>query len=282
MTSKIKDHHKIRANVAKDYAKAVIKKIKCCCNKPSPKGVAAKLAGYTDDELSALPEEAIVNSFGCGNPTAFAEINKGDYVLDLGSGAGIDLLLAARKVGPQGKVIGIDMTDAMIAKAKENIVAANVNNAEVRKGIIENLPVADASVDWVISNCVINLSPEKPKVFKEIYRVLKPGGRMIVSDIMAESLPQEITEHPRLYSSCLAGAISEKAYVIGLKAAGLIDVEIRERLIYEEEQLQNFLSSELNFAEHECCEKRALQNFSKILLNKVWSAKIYARKACSS
>jgi len=145
--------------------------------------------------------------------------------LDLGSGAGIDALLAARKVGSTGKVIGIDMTDAMITKAKENIALAKVDNVEIRKGIIEEIPVADNSVDWVISNCVINLSPEKQRVFQEIYRVLKPGGTMVVSDIVAEQLPQEIAAHPHLYSSCLAGAISEQAYIAGLQQAGLTDIK---------------------------------------------------------
>ena len=157
-----------------------------------PKGVVAKLAGYSDEEFAALPADAVVNSFGCGNPLAFSAVQPGEVVLDLGSGAGIDLLLAARKVGAAGRVIGVDMTEEMIARARANIAAAGIENAEVRQGIIEELPVEDSSVDWVISNCVINLSPEKPRVFAEIARVLKPGGTMLVSDIVAEDLPEEI------------------------------------------------------------------------------------------
>jgi arsenite methyltransferase len=271
-------HDDIRAAVADDYARAVNKKTSCCCNAPTPKGVAAKLAGYTDKELAELPEEAVINSFGCGNPTSFLELKTGEVVLDLGSGAGIDLLLAARKVGPTGKVIGIDMTDAMLDKARINIQAAKLSNAEVRKGIIENLPVENNSVDWVISNCVINLSPEKAKVFQEIYRVLKPGGKMLVSDIVAEWLPQEIVDHPDLYSSCLSGAISEQAYIAGLKQAGLVDVEVRERLVYDAMQLEAFIGSELQAASSCCCRAKKAKNWVKQLLNKVWSIKIFARK----
>ncbi|HPF71903.1 MAG TPA: methyltransferase domain-containing protein, partial [Candidatus Krumholzibacteria bacterium] len=186
-----------------------------------------------------------VNAFGCGSPLAFSGVQPGQVVLDLGSGAGIDLLLAARKVGPTGRAIGVDMTDAMLAKANENIAAAGLANAEVRKGIIEQLPVDDASVDWVISNCVINLSPEKERVFAEIARVLRPGGTMLVSDIVADGLPEEITANRHLYSSCLAGAISEQAYVDGLRAAGLVDVEVVDRLVYDAAQLVGFIGSEL-------------------------------------
>jgi SAM-dependent methyltransferase len=211
--------------------------------------VAAKLAGYTDQEVAALPAEAVVNSFGCGNPLAFSAVKPGDVVLDLGSGAGIDLLLAAKQVGRTGKVIGVDMTDAMIAKARQNIAAAGLENVEVRKGIIEELPVEDASVDWVISNCVINLSPEKPRVFAEIARVLKPGGRMLVSDIVAEDLPPEIARNRHLYSSCLAGAISEPHYLAGLREAGLVDVEVKDRLVYDTLQIAGFIGSELKVEE---------------------------------
>jgi arsenite methyltransferase len=273
-----KHHDAIRASVAKDYAKAVKKKAGCCSScaaKPVPKGVAAKLAGYSDDEFAALPAEAIVNSFGCGNPTSFIDVVKGDTVLDLGSGAGIDLLLAARKVGPSGKVIGIDMTDAMITKARQNIAAASIHNAEVRKGLIEDLPVESDSIDWVISNCVINLSPEKGKVFAEIARVLKPGGKMLVSDIVAEHLPVEIIMHPDLYSSCLSGAISEKNYILGLQEAGMADIEVLNRLVYDREQLTSFVNSELQAG----ATSRKMDHLIDQLVDKVWSIKIRASKS---
>ena len=177
-------------------------------------------AGYSDEQLADIPSDAVVNSFGCGNPVALAGLREGDTVLDLGSGAGIDLLLAARLVGPQGRVIGVDMTDEMIAKARENAEAAGLDNIEVRKGIIEELPVDDSSVDWVISNCVINLSPEKSRVFAEIARVLRPRGRMLVSDMMARDLPEELLALPDAYSSCVAGAIDEDEYLAGLRHRG--------------------------------------------------------------
>jgi SAM-dependent methyltransferase len=260
----------------------VIAPAKSCCGGGAaiPKGVAAKLAGYSREELSALPADAVSNSFGCGNPLAFSEVEEGDVVLDLGSGAGIDLLLAAKKVGPTGRAIGIDMTDEMIAKARENIAAAGLANVEVRKGIIEALPVEDASVDWVISNCVINLSPEKPRVFAEIARVLKPGGRMMVSDIVAQDLPDWVRQNAVLYGSCVAGAISEAEYLAGLRAAGLVDVETRARLEYDPAQLKGLIASEV--PKTACCgpslDEAALDALAETLSSKIWSAKVYARK----
>ena len=272
---------KIRDTVSKDYARAVTTGTSCC-GTTVPKGVVAKLAGYSDAELSLLPPDAVVNSFGCGNPLAYSMVKRGDVVLDLGSGAGIDLLLAARKVGPEGRVIGVDMTDEMIARARENIAAAKLTNVEVRKGIIEELPVETASVDWVISNCVINLSPEKPRVFAEIARVLRPGGAMLVSDIVAKDLPPEILESAHLYSSCVAGAISEEAYLDGLRQAGLTDVEVRERLVYDAVQLEGFIGSELKEGSACCCCGPSAGDLAKTwgprLQGKIWSAKIFARK----
>jgi SAM-dependent methyltransferase len=183
------EQDQVRQAVSDSYARAVTSEDGCCCGSPVQKGVAAKLAGYTREELESLPPEAVTNSFGCGNPLAFAEVQEGQTVLDLGSGAGIDVLLAAKIVGPTGRVIGVDMTDEMIAKARENAAAAGLNNVDVRKGIIEKLPLENNSIDWVISNCVINLSPYKHEVFAEIARVLKPGGHMHVSDIVATGLP---------------------------------------------------------------------------------------------
>jgi SAM-dependent methyltransferase len=250
-----------------------------------------KLAGYTSEELAALPADAVVNSFGCGNPLAFSEIREGEVVLDLGSGAGIDILLAAKKVGPSGKVIGVDMTDEMIAKGAENVAAAELNNVELRKGLIEDLPVENESVDWVISNCVINLSPEKPKVFAEIARVLKPGGRMLVSDIVAEELPAWIRTNEALHNSCVAGAISEAAYLDGLGAVGLTDVEVRERIVYDASHLKAFVTTELPDNEElaSCCggpvTPESIDAFVETMAGKVWSAKIYAKKpgpACCS
>jgi len=234
-----------RTSVSEAYTRAVASQSGCCCGDVAPKGVTAKLAGYGADDLTTLPADAVENSFGCGNPLAFADVNEGEVVLDLGSGAGIDLLLAARRVGPTGRVIGVDMTDVMIERARANAAAAGFDTIEVRKGIIEDLPVDTASVDVLISNCVINLSPEKDRVFAEIARVLKPGGRMRVSDIVVEELPEWVKESLELYSSCVAGAISEDAYVAGLKTAGLEQVEIADRLVYDSAQLEALVGSEI-------------------------------------
>ncbi len=275
----------IRENVSKAYAKAVEAPVpeSSCCGGPAQKGFVVKLAGYTSEELEALPGEAVVNAFGCGNPLAFSDVKEGDVVLDLGSGAGIDLLIAAKKVGPTGRVIGVDMTDAMIEKARENILAAGVLNVEVRKGIIEELPVEDASVDWVISNCVINLSPDKGKVFAEIARVLKPGGRMQVSDIVVESLPDWVRESEPFYNTCISGAIPEKAYLQGLRDAGLTDVEVLERIKYDASQVKGLIESELpeNAKAISCCgvpEGVTVEQTAEVLAGDVWSAKIRATK----
>lgn len=247
---------KIREQVSKNYAKAVSAPTgsgccqpaadnNSCCSAPVPKGEAVKLAGYDLEALAELPPDSVVNSFGCGNPVAYSGVKTGDVVVDLGSGAGIDILIAGKKVGPTGRVIGVDMTDEMIRRAEKNIQAAGLTNVEVRKGIIEELPIDASSVDWVISNCVINLSPEKSRVFREIARVLKPGGQMLVSDIVVEDLPDWVRENEILYSSCVAGAISEAEYIEGLRQAGLVDIEIRDRLVYDKSMLKGLIQSEL-------------------------------------
>jgi len=299
----------IRDSVAEAYTRAVNtpKPQGSTCCQPVQKGVVVKSAGYTAEELAALPADAVENSFGCGNPLAFSEVKPGDTVLDLGSGAGIDLLIAAKKVGSAGRVIGIDMTDDMIERARANLAAAGVTHAEVRKGLIEQMPVDDHSVDWVISNCVINLSPEKPKVFAEIARVLKPGGKMLVSDIVAEELPESVRVDERLYCSCVAGAIGEDAYLQGLRDAGLVNVAVRERIVYDEAQLEGFIMSELpQSAQGSCCcgdtcaptpdssastpeaaapapdgfasTPASAAELAKTMLSKIWSAKVYAEK----
>ncbi|GAB4256869.1 MAG: arsenite methyltransferase [Thermoleophilia bacterium] len=239
----------VRRRVSDAYARAVTRGGGCCgpgcSSEPRQKGVVVKSAGYDSAALDALPEDAVVNSFGCGDPVAFSELSSGETVLDLGCGAGIDLLLAAERVGLEGRVIGVDMTDEMLDRATKNIRASGFSNVEVRKGYIEELPVEDATVDVVISNCVVNLSPDKPQVFSEIARVLKPGGRIRISDLVAESLPQWVKENPDLYSSCIAGAITEAEYVAGLEAAGLTEVQIADRLVYDPAQLSELLGSEL-------------------------------------
>ena len=242
------NHDETRKQVSEAYTQALRRSKSggggCCSSVPA--GVAAKLAGY-EDELSAHAE-AGKSSFGCGNPLAFAEVREGETVLDLGSGAGFDLLIAADKVGPAGRVIGVDMTDDMIAEARANAERAGHSNVEVRKGEIEALPVEDGSVDWVISNCVVNLSPEKERVFSEIRRVLKPGGRFSISDIVAEDLPEAIRDVAAIYSACIGGAISEADYTAGLQAAGLTDVRVSERLVYDADAVRGLIGSDLEWA----------------------------------
>jgi SAM-dependent methyltransferase len=192
------------------------------------KGVraVAEAFGYSADQLASIPAEANMG-LSCGNPTAFASLKLGETVVDLGSGGGLDVFLAAAKVGPTGKAIGIDMTDEMLALAKANAAKAGRANVEFHKATIDNLPLPDASVDCVISNCVINLAPDKPAVFREIARVLKPGGRLAVSDIaLKKPLPAEISDNLLAYAGCIAGAIPIEAYRSELVAAGFAAVEV--------------------------------------------------------
>jgi arsenite methyltransferase len=289
------DSSQVRKSVSEFYTQAVKSGSGCACGgnagEAVPKGFAAQFAGYGDD-VAGLPADAVANSFGCGNPLAFSEVKPGEVVLDLGSGAGIDLLIAARKVGPTGRVIGVDMTDEMIGRARANAAEAGFTNIEVRKGIIEDLPVETASVDWVISNCVINLSPEKDRVFAEIARVLKPGGRMLVSDIVVQDVPAWVRESMALYASCVAGAISEAEYAEGLRRAGLADVEVRERYPYDFDQVKALIESEVPAdatanccgpAPSSCCGGGAAAPIDAAAMaaevaQKVWSAKFHARK----
>jgi SAM-dependent methyltransferase len=234
-------------------------------------GVIAGLAGY---EPESHQQAAASQSFGCGNPLAFADIEPGQTVLDLGSGAGLDLMLAADRVGSAGRVIGIDMTQEMVDKARENVTKAGYTNIDVRLGVIEDLPLPDSSVDWVISNCVINLSTDKARVFNEVARVLKPGGRFSISDIVVEELPEFLRENAALYSACIAGAISEEAYLAGLRYAGLEDIAVSERLVYEASQLVSLISCELPGLD---LSKEMIDEIAPMVAGKVWSAKFIGR-----
>ncbi len=194
-----------------------------CCG---PKGAACQVIGYTEEQLRSLPEGADLG-LGCGNPIALAGLKQGEVVLDLGSGAGIDCFLAAQAVGEQGRVIGVDMTSEMIERARDNARTHGAKNVEFRLGEIESLPVADASVDVVVSNCVINLSPDKPRVFQEAYRALRPGGRMIVSDIvLLRELPAPIKASIESYVGCVAGASKKEDYLATLQAAGFVEIRV--------------------------------------------------------
>jgi arsenite methyltransferase len=250
----------------------------CCGSEAS--ATAAAVASATTSDLAEYGTERdaapAVASFGCGNPLAFAEVKPGETVVDLGSGPGLDLILAARRVGPTGLVIGVDMTDAMIEEARRNAARAGFSNIEVRKGLIENLPVAAGSVDWVISNCVINLSPEKPRVFAEIARVLRPGGRFRISDIVVESLPDWIRANAAAYAACVAGAIPEREYVAGLERAGLVDVEVESRLVYNAAQIRSLVDHDLD---RYGLAPEAISGALEEVAGKVWSAYFTGRKA---
>lgn len=198
-----------------------------CC--PSPAQMLTKL-GYSTEEIENLPENVMKLSAGCGNPVGFAELKAGEVVLDLGSGGGIDVFLAARKVGEDGRVIGVDFSEKMVDVARRNAEKMKTKNVEFKQGDLENLPVENESVDVVISNCVVNLVPDKKKVFKETYRVLKPGGRMIISDIVTDKrLPPSVRNDPVLWSSCIGGALPEQEYLEAIEKAGFRDVKVAEK-----------------------------------------------------
>ncbi|HLG18867.1 MAG TPA: arsenite methyltransferase [Bdellovibrionota bacterium] len=266
---------KVREGVSKSYAKAVEGGAGCCAaGNGSQKGVLVREAGYQPNELKSLPKGAVENSFGCGNPVGFSRIAEGEIVVDLGSGAGIDLFLAAERVGEKGRVIGIDMTDAMVRKARENIGKSGWRNIEVRKGLIEELPVESNSVDWVISNCVINLSPEKDRVFQEIHRVLKPGGKMLVADLVAKDLPDWVLRDAELYCSCIAGAIPEDTYIGKLRDAGMGNVRVEGRLEYEDRQIESLVASEVKSDRPADFGKKLATDLS----GRIASVRVYAEK----
>src|SRR5271167_5030494 len=204
----------------------------CCYDgEAGSRGISANL--YADDETESLPEKAVLASLGCGNPTALAELREGETVLDLGSGGGIDVLLSGRRVGRSGKAYGLDMTDDMLALARENQRKAGAENVEFLKGEIEQIPLPDNSVDVIISNCVINLSGDKDRVLGEAFRVLRPGGRFAVSDIVVRGeMPGEIRRRVELWAGCIAGALEETQYQSKLAAAGFEKIEVEPTRIY--------------------------------------------------
>ena len=220
-----------------------------CCGATSGKGCADPITSnlYEEGQAGQVPEEALLASLGCGNPTALAQLNPGEVVLDLGSGGGIDVLLSARRVGPTGKAYGLDMTDEMLALANENKRKAGAENVEFLRGEIESIPLPDNSVDVIISNCVINLSADKDRVLREAFRVLRPGGRFAVSDVVTrgEILP-EIRQSILLWVGCVAGALDESEYRDKLGAAGFEQVDVEPTRIYRAEDARDFLPEDMN------------------------------------
>src|SRR5947208_9698698 len=228
----------IKETVKEKYAEAALRVLdggSSCCGASSSCGTADPITSalYDEKQAAQIPEEALKASLGCGNPTALAELSPGEVVLDLGSGGGIDVLRSARRVGPQGKAYGLDMTDEMLALARENQEKAGIENVEFLKGHIESIPLPDNSVDVIISNCVINLSADKDRVLGEAFRVLKPGGRLAISDVVTrgEMLP-EIRQSVLAWVGCIAGALEENDYRRKLTAAGFGQIEIKPTRIY--------------------------------------------------
>ena len=218
-----------------------------CCGTSSSRGAADPITSnlYGCSETAELPESAVAASLGCGNPTALAELHEGEVVLDLGSGGGIDVLLSAKRVGPTGKAYGLDMTDEMLALARENQRRAGVTNVEFLKGEIESIPLPDASVDVIISNCVINLSGDKDRVLREAFRVLKPGGRFAVSDVVVRGeVPSAIRRDVELWIGCVAGALEEQEYRDKLAKAGFEAIGVEPTRVYRVEDAREFLSAQ--------------------------------------
>ena len=235
----------IKKAVRDGYAKIAKQDNSCCrpvnscCGGTNLAQSISKSIGYTDEELKEVPEGANLG-LGCGNPVALASLREGETVLDLGSGAGFDCFLAADQVGERGRVIGVDMTPEMIDRARENARKGNYTNVEFRLGEIENLPAADNSVDIVISNCVINLAPDKRRVFAEAFRVLKPGGRLMISDmVLLKELPDFIKNSIAAYIGCLSGAIKRDEYIGDIKAAGFQEVNIVDETLFPIECMAN-------------------------------------------
>jgi SAM-dependent methyltransferase len=231
----------IKEAVRQKYSQAALRAGSCCGLDVSTSPITSNL--YSDVETGALPEAAVLASLGCGNPTALAELKEGETVLDLGSGGGIDVLLSAHRVGPSGKAYGLDMTDEMLALARENKKKADAQNVEFLKGEIEHIPLPDNSVDVVISNCVINLSADKDQVLREAFRVLKPGGRFAVSDVVTRGqVPEQLRRDMLLWVGCIAGALEENEYHSKLQAAGFEQANIEPTRIYKVEDARDFLA----------------------------------------
>jgi arsenite methyltransferase len=262
----------IREKVREEYAQAALRVtskeggVRCGSAAPANNPITSNL--YADGELTAIPADAVAASLGCGNPTALAALKPGETVLDLGSGGGIDVLLSARRVGPTGKAYGLDMTDEMLALARDNQRKAKVENVEFLKGEIEHIPLPDNSVDVIISNCVINLSGDKDRVLGEAFRVLKPGGRFAVSDIVVRGeMPAEIRRRVELWAGCIAGALEESEYESKLATAGFDQIAVEPTRIYTAEDAKRL------FAKNEEIEKIAQMADSKFM-----SAFVRARK----
>ena len=261
----------MRRNVRRGYAK-IAKRERSCCDPSCCDSEIGKKIGYTEEDLKSVSKGAF--SLGCGNPVALASLKDGETVLDLGSGTGLDCFLAEKKVGQNGKVIGVDMTPEMVDKARENAKEGNYRNVEFRLGEIENLPVADNTVDVIISNCVINLSPNKKRVFQEAFRVLKPGGRLMISDIvLLKELPEAVGNSETAYIGCVSGAAMRDRYIELIEEAGFQEVKIMEETRFPSEWVVD-----------DSIAKPIIEDLNmpietlKEIMNSVVSVKVYGRK----
>ncbi|HEY5639411.1 MAG TPA: arsenite methyltransferase [Dehalococcoidia bacterium] len=239
MTTGQEIKEEVRRRYGEAAKKAQAKDAASCCGDEPIEESAISSTLYATDELQHLPQEAVVASLGCGNPVAVAALREGESVLDLGSGGGIDVLLSARRVGPQGRAYGLDMTDEMLDLARENARKAGVSNVQFLKGEMEAMPLPNAEVDVIISNCVVNLSPDKDAVLREAFRVLKPGGRIAIADIVTHDvLPEAIQESMKAWTGCIAGALTEADYTAKLAAAGFGNIEIESFREYTAEDAE--------------------------------------------
>jgi arsenite methyltransferase len=263
----------VRKMVRKGYGKiAKAQKSNCGCGCGSLQNVSEQI-GYSKDDLNAVPEGANLN-LGCGNPVALASLKEGETVIDLGSGGGLDCFLAANKVGPKGKVIGIDMTPEMLDKARTNLRKSKRTNVEFRLGEIENLPVADNTADAIISNCVINLSPDKQRVFNEAFRVLKPKGRLMISDmVLLKDIPLEILKSVEAYIGCIAGADKKAIYLDQIKKAGFKDVQVVEETTMPVEALISDATAQQIMKKLNITKQKATELFSAAVSIKVSATK---------
>jgi SAM-dependent methyltransferase len=239
---------RIREHVRKRYGQFASKRSTCCPGSCCAGDTAeqAKAIGYTDDDLRAIPPEAAAMGLGCGNPAALAGIKEGEVVLDLGSGGGIDVFLAARRVGASGRVIGVDMTDEMVEKAQATALRHGYKNVEFRKGQIEGLPVEDQSVDVIISNCVVNLAPDKLAVYKEAFRILRDDGRLLIADLVTDGeIPEDVRKSFDAWAGCIAGALERQEYLETIRRAGFADVRIVREHAYGEPDMDERLAGKL-------------------------------------
>ncbi|HAX41777.1 MAG TPA: arsenite methyltransferase [Bryobacteraceae bacterium] len=251
MSTNLSDPTAVKELVKKKYGEAALRVVNdgaktACCGTAKPMHAVDPITRdlYLGEEATLVPSEALLASLGCGNPTALAELKPGETVLDLGSGGGIDVLLSARRVGPSGKAFGLDMTDEMLALANENKAKAGVGNVEFLRGEIENIPLPDSSVDVIISNCVINLSADKGRVLREAFRVLKPGGRFAVSDVVFRGgMPDQIRESIALWVGCVAGALEENEYLQKLESAGFTGISLEPTREYKAAEARDMLES---------------------------------------